>query len=106
MELHQRAELEIAAFDEAEAKVKATEMLLRQHPGAHVASVAVGQIAECEFHAGSRVNHRVFGSGEVLVVTRSEDVGRVGFRSRVKFDDGKMRNLRVPNPHLRLERPD
>lgn len=101
--LHHRVELEIEAFDESAAKEKAKEMALRQHPRADVASVAVGQIAECEICAGSGVTHRLFGPGEVLVVCRdSGALGAVGFVARVQFGKGVIRNLRLPNPHLSL----
>lgn len=82
-------------------------MTLHQNAGAHLAGTAAGQIAECEFHAGSRVTHSRIGFGEVVFVQRRENpMGRVVFTARVRFDDGTVRNLRLPNRYLRFDRSD
>jgi len=102
VELRQFVEVEVAAETEADARQKAKEIAIQRVPSADAWAIELFPQGEAHFNVGSRVNHALFGPGEIVSLIRTAGQGNnLSFRATVKFDSGDKKDLHLPHASVK-----
>ena len=97
-------EVNVAAETEQAAHQMAMEAARQQSMrGGSVCKVELAPDGETEFSVGARISHRMFGTGEIVDLTRMTGTSNeFGFRATIKFDRGDTKDIALPLPRETL----
>ena len=99
-----RQTVEVVAETETEARRKAKQAGLQRVPSADVWVVELSSFGGTHLEVGSRIKHKLFGSGEILVLSRSTNANNDrGFRATIQFDSGEKHELHLPHASVTSE---
>ena len=103
--LQNTIELNLAAEDEASARVEAKNLALKKSSvGAHIARIDIESDGETSYGIGVRVRHFVFGEGTITALERATGHGeKLQFRAAIQFDDSDEKHIHLPMPKDKME---
>lgn len=106
VDLHRKAEVEVLAANEDDARQQARETAVSQLPAADAWSTEILKAADVIVAIGSRITHELFGTGTVqAVVTLASASRKRLLRVAVQFDHGEDKELVLPHPRVSLAAP-
>jgi hypothetical protein len=104
VELRQTVEFEVAAENEASARERAMEIAAKKAPGTRAGHVELTLLGESQLAVGSRIQHALFGAGEITELTRLTNAdSEIGFVATVSFGSGDAKKLCLPHAAVKPE---
>lgn len=102
--VRQTISIDVVVDNDEDAGKKAREIARERFPGAQLSSVSLHLEGETELAVGRRVKHFVFGQGEIISLVRTiNGANESGFRTEIRFEDGKIKHIHLPLPKEKLE---